>query len=480
MLLAALVSSLACACVRAGDSRQAAAALAPASTAQAPAPGPAAATSGWSYEVVASPRGEVLTVEAAFPAGTVTELTVAEGAEPFVRDVVVIDGARRTTIAGARGQWRAPGCAAGCRISYRFALGEAARGSGDGDVARQHGDAIESPPSAWLLRPLDAASGIRFRFHVTSAPSEAFATGVFPVAGASDTYEGSTGNGFDLPYAVFGRIRRMQAAGGHVEVAILPGTFRREPTIVQWVERSAKAVEAFYGGFPIARVLVLVRPMPGDRVGFGTTMGGSGAAIAVPLGEDVAPRALLADWMLVHEMIHTALPDVTREHHWLEEGIATYAEPLARRRAGLVTPSDMWREWILGMPQGQPESGDQGLDRTHTWGRTYWGGALFCLEADVAIRERTGGKKSLVDALRAIVRSGGNIAVSWPVEKVLAVGDEATGVPVLRETYARMAKQPGSVDLARLWSKLGVRLERGAIVYDDAAPLASIRRAMEE
>jgi len=261
---------------------------------------------------------------------------------------------------------------------------------------------------------------------------------------------------------------------------MLPGSFRREDTIVAWVERSAKAVTELYGRFPIARVLVIVRPTPGSRVGFGTTMGSNGAAIAVPVGEDVSPRALLADWMLVHEMIHTALPDVTRVHHWLEEGIATYVEPLARRRAGLVSANDMWREWILGMPKGQPASGDEGLDRTHTWGRTYWGGALFCLEADVAIRERTGGKRSLVDALRAIVGEGGNIAVSWPVARVLDVGDAATGVPVLRETYTRMGKKPGAVDLERLWTKLGVRLEGGLVVYDDAAPLASIRKSMSE
>lgn len=435
---------------------------------------------GWSYEVAASPRGEMLSVDAAFPAGVVADFTVAEGAEPFVRDVVVMDGAQRIPLTASRGQWRAPSCQAGCRITYRFALADAARNSGDHDVARQHGDSIESPPSAWLLRPLEAAPGVPFRFHVTSAPDEAFATGVFPVAGATDTYEGKTGNGFDLPYAVFGRIRRMQLADGRVEVAILPGTFRREDTIVAWVERSAKAVTDFYGRFPIRRVLVIVRPMPGSKVGFGTTMGSNGAAIAVPVGQDVTPRALLSDWMLVHEMIHTALPDVTRVHHWLEEGIATYAEPLARRRAGLVTANDMWREWILGMPKGQPESGDAGLDHTRTWGRTYWGGALFCLEADVAIRERTGGKKALVDALRAILGEGGNIAVSWPVERVLDVGDAATGVPVLRETYARMATKPGAVDLERLWAKLGVRLERGLVVYDEAAPLASVRRAMSE
>ena len=443
---------------------------------------PAAVTAGWSYEIVASPRGQALTVEAVFPPGTGTELSVGEGAEPFVRNVVAHVGTQQTSILPSHDRWRIASCAAGCRITYDVALGEAARAREDRAVARTQGagGAIESPPSSWLLRPLDAPPGIPFRFHVTSAPEEAFASGVFPVAGVADTYEGHSGGGFDLPYAAFGRIRRRELAQGHVEVALFPGALRDEPAVLAWVERSAKIVEAFYGGFPIPRVLVLVQPSAGKRVGFGTTMGSSGAAIEVPVGEDVTPDALREDWMLVHEMVHTALPDLSRTHHWLEEGLATYVEPLARAHAGLVTPDQMWRDWIVGMPQGQPAAGDQGLDRTRTWGRTYWGGALFCLAADVEIRERTSNRRSLVDAVRAIVAQGGNISVSWPIEKVLEVGDAATGVPVLREKYARMATQPEAVDLARIWSRLGVRLERGKVIYDDAAPLAAIRRSMTQ
>jgi hypothetical protein len=438
---------------------------------------------GWSYEVAASPRGEVLAVEAVFPPGTGTELSVAEGAEPFIRKVLVHEGDRRTAIAAARERWSIPACAAGCRLSYEVALGEAARAHQERSVARTHagGAALEAPPSSWLLRPLEAPAGIPFRFHVTSAPDDAFASGVFAVAGVADTYEGQSGGGFDLPYAAFGRIRRLEVAQGHVEVALFPGALRDEPAVIAWVDRSARVVEAFYGGFPIPRVLVLVQPTPGtSRVGFGTTMGSSGAAIEVPVGENVTPEALRDDWMLVHEMVHTALPDLTRKHHWLEEGLATYVEPLARAHAGLVTPDQVWRDWIIGMPQGEPEAGDDGLDRTRTWGRTYWGGALFCLAADVEIRERTANRRSLVDAVRAIVAHGGNISVSWSIEKVLEVGDAATGVPVLRETYARMATRPEAVDLRRLWSRLGVRLERGKVIYDDAAPLASVRRAMTQ
>jgi hypothetical protein len=408
-------------------------------------------------------------------------LSVGDGAEPFVRNVVVRGVANEQPVSSAHDRWSIPSCASGCRLSYEVALGEAARAHEERSVARTHGGgaAIESPPSSWLLRPLEAPPGLAFRFHVTSAPGEAFASGVFPVAGLPDTYEGHSGGGFDLPYAAFGRIRRQELLQGHVELALFPGALADEPAVVAWVERSAKVVEAFYGGFPIPRVLVLVQPTPGKgRVGFGTTMGSSGAAIEVPVGANVTPEALRDDWMLVHEMVHTALPDLTRTHHWLEEGLATYIEPLARAHAGLVTPEQLWRDWIVGMPQGQPAAGDEGLDRTRTWGRTYWGGALFCLAADLEIRERTGNARSLVDAVRAIVAHGGNISVSWPIEQVLDVGDAATGVPVLRETYARMATHAESVDLARVWSRLGVRLERGKVIYDDAAPLASVRLAM--
>ena len=60
---------------------------------------------------------------------------------------------------------------------------------------------------------------------------------------------------------------------------------------------------------------------------------------------------------------------------------------------------------VDGMPQGLPAAGDQGLDNTHIWGRTYRGGAMFCLLADIEIRKQTGNAKGLLDALRAINRA---------------------------------------------------------------------------
>src|SRR5207342_3197552 len=98
----------------------------------------------------------------------------------------------------------------------------------------------------------------------------------------------------------------------------------------------------------------------------------------------------------------------------------------------------MWRGLAEGLPQGLPRPGDGGLDGTRAWGRTYWGGALFWLLADVEIREKTGNRRGLEDALRGVLKAGGNIGVSWPIDRALAAGDRATGVNILRDLYARM------------------------------------------
>ncbi|MBV8281335.1 MAG: hypothetical protein JO347_04640 [Candidatus Eremiobacteraeota bacterium] len=54
--------------------------------------------------------------------------------------------------------------------------------------------------------------------------------------------------------------------------------------------------------------------------------------------------------------------------------------------------------------------------------------------ADVQIRERTHNQKGLEDALRAVLADG-NIQSEWPLERAIAVGDKATGVPVLHDLY---------------------------------------------
>jgi hypothetical protein len=147
-------------------------------------------------------------------------------------------------------------------------------------------------------------------------------------------------------------------------------------------------------------------------------------------------------------------------------------------RAGMTDERSVWYEFLTMIQNGLPQAGDRGLDRTRTWGRVYWGGALFCLLADLEIRERSKNAHSLDDALRGILRAGGDDAARWTMDYAFEQGDRATGVPVLRELYARMAFAPLPVDLDAIWKKLGVAIRGRDVVYDDTAPLADIRKSM--
>ncbi len=117
---------------------------------------------------------------------------------------------------------------------------------------------------------------------------------------------------------------------------------------------------------------------------------------------------------------------------------------------------------------------------THTWGRTYWGGALFFFLADVEIRERSRGRRSLDDALRGILEAGGDVRAGWSLEQALEAGDRAVGGgwSVLSRLHAAQGKTPAPVDLDAVFRRLGVSQADGRVVYDDAAPLASIRRSL--
>jgi hypothetical protein len=245
-----------------------------------------------------------------------------------------------------------------------------------------------------------------------------------------------------------------------------------------WISAAADAVRGYYGRYPVRKLRIRIETAEGHGAQSGTTYSYNGALIRVGVGRYSDSADLKRDWIMTHEMVHLAMPEFSDDHAWLEEGLATYVEPIARVQAGQLTPAQIWRDMIRDMPKGLPAAGDRGLDITHTWGRTYWGGALFYLIADVRIREQTGNRFGLQDALRAIVANGGNVEVSWDVRRTLATADKATGTHVLTQLYDEMRDAPVAPDLAQLWQRLGVRLARESVEFDDAAPLAAVRRAI--
>jgi hypothetical protein len=301
------------------------------------------------------------------------------------------------------------------------------------------------------------------------------------VLACSPAHAQSEFTGQRFPYQAFDRLPAtpVTIGGATLNIAFAPGEFALpRSAFVAWIERSAKAVSVYYGRFPVASVRLLIVPASGSGVQKGTSFGYRGAAMRLIIGSDTTEAELRKDWVVVHEMTHLALPDLPDPHLWLAEGVATYVEPIARVEAGDLTAEKIWGDMVRDMPKGLPEKGDRGLDHTPTWGRTYWGGAMFCLLADVELRKQTGNNSGLQQALRGIVDAGGNMEQVWPVERIFSIADQATGTAVLAELYEKTRAQPYAPDLDALWRDLGIVVRGDRVTFDDRAPLASIRQAI--
>lgn len=242
--------------------------------------------------------------------------------------------------------------------------------------------------------------------------------------------------------------------------------------LYDWLESNARGVEDYFGGFPVEDLEIRIGFADGNSL-HGRAYGYSRPRISLRIGTEVSLSKLRAHWVLTHEMCHLAFPNVPG-HSWLEEGMATYVEPLVRARSGELSAAKFWRDMKWGLPKGQSQPGDRGLAYDRSWGRTYWGGAMFWFAIDLELRRATQNRVTVRDVLKSILAAGGNIEVEWDLEQVLQAGDRATRSQILSEQARELVFNPGRLELSETWAKLGVT---GA-TYADPAPWAHIREGI--
>lgn len=430
----------------------------------------------------------MLEVEARFDA-PVDRVVASAGEGVADVDVVEATGTRPAEALGpARGEARfRVGCAGPCAVRYRYDLAAAAAASGDSmDVAVRAGSDVLAPASTWLLRPepLGPGAGVELRVRTDGVR---FASGM-SAAGPEGVRRLSSQELWAAGYTAFGSFTtlRVPATGGVVDVAILGGDRSvADAAIERWIGATARALDTVFGRFPVARAQLFVVP-DGDahEVTIGRTLPAGGASTAVFVGGRCREDELAADWILTHELFHLGVPSFWREGRWLDEGLATYYEPLLRARAGLTDERRAWRSLAGGLPRGVARGPDDTLIGAERSDRVYWGGAAFVLRADVEIRRRTAGAVSLDTGLAAVLARGGDATRLWNVDGFLRVIDETVGVSVLvpmyeRELHPDGAPRPDGPDaLASLLAELGVALDGRGVRISADAPLATIRGAL--
>ncbi|MEM9493889.1 MAG: hypothetical protein AAGC55_32375, partial [Myxococcota bacterium] len=115
-------------------------------------------------------------------------------------------------------------------------------------------------------------------------------------------------------WRIYGAIGRFELAtialgdndrAARLNVAILGDewTAPRE-LLLDWLKHSAQAVAALYPGFPVTEGCLILVPVPGNRVVFGSVSQGGGPSAIILAGVEVTDDDLRDDWVAVHEMLH--------------------------------------------------------------------------------------------------------------------------------------------------------------------------------
>ena len=379
-----------------------------------------------------------------------------------------------TALSNRDNWWTDPKGYSGGKGRFTYDLGAFAKTEGDMGSAMVFGDATLATPGFLLPLP-DTERAVMLRFRIK-----------FPAGGHVLTALRPDKDGYyQVPLLrldeagplILGDIKGQPIPGDpELTLATPPGALKIAPEqIAAWVSAVAEGNRRFWARSPAKGGLVLLIPSPRGGVPFGRVLSLGGAVVTVLVGQQATTRDLYDDWVLVHEFIHLGSPLMRDTGAWLNEGIATFYEPVLRARAGWKSEDDVWREWISSMPRGMRAMTGIGLENAGRGG-IYWGGALFVLMAEIESLTASRGKIGFSDCLRTVLAEGGDVTVKWPTMKLLDRCDAMLGKPVVTTLAKQHIEKGSAMDLDQLWRRLGVSMaEGGTIRYDDKADLAWLR-----
>jgi hypothetical protein len=446
--------------------------------------GPGAAQPAFSYTIAPPVAGSwVLEVEATLERSPTGRLVAPESARSL-RDVVLVGTGGGSPLVRDGDAFLSPACLSRCTLRYALDLDELASSCHHMDCERRVGEAVIGRASTFLLRP-ETSGDATFHVRIVGPGAGRFATGLARDAGGFAFPASALG---EASFTAFGELRRgrLEVRDASIDVVFLGAPLAMgDEAALDFVRQSALRATGLLERFPI-EATVFVVPVPGAReVVFGRVLSLAGASVALLFGAETPASGLHDNWVVVHELFHLTCPSFVGEGRWLEEGLATYYEPILRARAGWMTPAALWTHFVREMPRGLRRSGEPpDLEDRDDIDATYWGGALFALLADVRSRAATSNAGSLDDGMRRVLAHEGNATRIARVADFIRTADEATGTREVSAVYDSWAVRGENVDLDALWQRLGVtgveaaRAGDAQVTLRDDAPLSAVRRAI--
>lgn len=356
-----------------------------------------------------------------------------------------------------------------------------------GPETRRIGGSMLTSIGEWLWRAPDADAVLELRFRLpagieVSTPWKRDvddAGAVFRVGPTPADWSGIVAFGRFTPHDI-------AVEGAILHVALIGLAADTQARFDKWIEAAARNAIQLYGKFPVASLQIVVAPTPRGRepVPWAYVARGGGPAIHLFVNPSRPAVEFERDWSLTHEMSHLFLPYVASRDAWFYEGVPTYLQNTLMARGGALSAEEAWERMHAGFRRGALTAPHLSLARANErvgfgpYLRVYWGGAALMLEADLRLRNQSGGKQSLDTALAQLARCCAGEQRRWSADEVIARIDALTGSTVLSEIVRRQFGAEGFPDYEALFARAGVDSTPAGVNYDASAPWAAAREAV--
>ncbi len=165
----------------------------------------------------------------------------------------------------------------------------------------------------------------------------------------------------------------------------------------QWVDEVYTALTRYSGPMPFVVHVYFHRRSAREPVPWGQTIRQRRRqGVELHVDPSYSLDRFLADWTAPHEFSHLLIPYLGRKNAWFAEGFASYMQYQVMHEMGVLSAQQMRRRYAERIRRAR--RGYRHSQRTfveaaprlraeYAYPTLYWGGAIFFLRADQALRE---------------------------------------------------------------------------------------------
>ena len=222
--------------------------------------------------------------------------------------------------------------------------------------------------------------------------------------------------------------------------------------LVHWVTETQAGVERLVGPFPFdVHVTFHRRDGAREPVPWANTRRGRVQGVHFHVDPRYSLEGLRADWTASHELSHLAFPYLGSRHAWFAEGFASYMQYQVMQAMDVLSPEEVEGRYQAKLALAERRYRYPGrsfadaaprLRAEGNYPTMYWGGAVYFLQVDAALREQSG--RGFVNVLRDYVACCRRR--NHDLDGLLAELDRLSGSTVFSTHYRQFQTRKGFPD----------------------------------